>query len=348
VNAEDAALAVFFALPVAAGWAAWRYVRRLRGTKPVRRQLVVGNALVLAFLVTLAALAGELWFRFGWGGTDSFGMLRATKRWFARHSVKNNANVRDDIDYALGAAPEGKRRITFVGDSFTAGHGVPDVADRFANRVRAARSAWEVHVLAENGIDTAQETAVLRRAPPEYQFDVVVLVYGMNDIGDLLPETHAFARKVAALRADRGALAESSSLCDVLRFLAIRASDPDVRGYFPAVRAAYDGPDWDTQRARLREMRHVVTSRGGRLAVVTFPFLHERIGDDDAFAAAHAKLAEHWRAEQVPHLDLRDAFRGRDPDDLVAGAWDAHPNEAAHALAADAILPFLDRVTSER
>ena len=60
---ENVVLIVFTALPVAAAATAWWYFRRLRRRdqvkRPSRLQLVTGNALVLAILLSLGMLAGE-------------------------------------------------------------------------------------------------------------------------------------------------------------------------------------------------------------------------------------------------------------------------------------------------
>src|SRR5205807_6672825 len=81
----------------------------------------------------------------------------------------------------------GRRRLTFVGDSFTAGHGIKRVEDRFANRLRALHPDWEVHVLANVGLDTQGEINLLNKVfYRRYQLDEVVLVYCLNDVCDLL------------------------------------------------------------------------------------------------------------------------------------------------------------------
>ncbi len=347
MSPEDVALAVFVALPVLLGFAALAFFRRLRASPPVRAwpTLLAGNLLVLALLLSFAMLAGECWFRFLYDGTDSFDATRASARWFARHHRKNSDGFRDHVEYGLGRVPAGKRRVTFVGDSFTAGHGVPDVTDRFANRLRAARPQWDVHVFAVNGWDTGGEVTWVTKQLPAYTkggyaFDEVVLVYNLNDIADILPEIGEMQKRLGKAH-EKGLLARSSYLFDMLRFLWIVSTDDEIRGYFPKVELAYTGPVWEAQRARLRALREFVTSRGGRLSVVTWPMLHE-LGADYPFRQAHESLGAFWRSEGVAHLDLLTVFEDRSSSDLVVGRLDAHPNEVAHRIAAEAIAPWLD------
>src|ERR1043166_10236465 len=98
-------------------------------------RLAAGNALVFCFLCSLGFLGGEIYYRFIYDTTDSFNYTKVSRRWQARHYQKNAQTVRDNVNYQLRIPPV-KRRITFIGDSFTAGHGVKNVEDRFANRNR--------------------------------------------------------------------------------------------------------------------------------------------------------------------------------------------------------------------
>ena len=59
--------------------------------------------------------------------------------------------------------------------------------DRFPNRLRRAHPDWEIQVVAMVGLDTGGELALMKKAFAKgYQVDQVVLVYCLNDIGDLL------------------------------------------------------------------------------------------------------------------------------------------------------------------
>ena len=174
---ETAALALFILLPCVAAGSLLLFARHRRRQKgPVKwPELLAGNALVLAFLVTLLLLAGELYFRFVFDSTDSFFFTKASERWQQRHWHENALGVRDDLIYSF-PLPAGRRRISFVGDSFTAGHGINDVNDRFVNILRRTHPDWEVHMLAGTGWDTGEELATLSKGLRRgYQLDQVVL-----------------------------------------------------------------------------------------------------------------------------------------------------------------------------
>src|SRR5882724_32510 len=145
---DNLTLAGFVAVPCVAALLLKIFFRKRKEARSsgwVR--LVVGNGLVVLFLFSILLLAAETRFRFLMDTTDSLGFTKISERWVARHWHVNGAGCRDNIEYAAALQP-GRRRVSFVGDSFTAGHGINDVNARFANRLRALHPDWEVHLLA--------------------------------------------------------------------------------------------------------------------------------------------------------------------------------------------------------
>jgi lysophospholipase L1-like esterase len=327
---------------VAAACAAWVALARWRrsGEATGVAAKLAFSASVLLLLASAAALGAEVWFRFLHDATDSFGITKTTQRWFDRHYRENSWRVRDDVEYAIRKS-DGRRRVTFLGDSFTAGQGVEDVTDRFANLVRAAHPEWEVHVLARNGLDSAMELRFFEQALARgYQTDDVVLVYCLNDIAELVPEWQATVQRIYRASAALSVLVEHSFAANQLYFRLFRARDPEVADYFGLLSSAYQGPVWREQARVLTRLARITRRAGIRLLVVTFPFLHA-LGDAYPYAAAHERLDRLWRSLDVPHLDLLSVYGATSPDELVVSAVDAHPNERAHALAARAIERFL-------
>jgi hypothetical protein len=302
--------------------------------------LILGNSLLLLFLLSVGLLAGETWFRFFYDTTDSLGTTRVCERWVQRHWRTNQAGCRDDIEYVPALQP-GRRRVSFLGDSFTAGHGIKEVADRFSNRLRRTRPEWEVHVLAGVGLDTGGELALMKKAFNRgYQVNDVVLVYCLNDLGDLLTEQgQAFSGVFDQMELNPW-FARHSYFVNLFysRFQAAR--NPFVRDYFSFVQHGYRGPIWERQKQRLTELRDLVQAHGGRLWVVTFPFLHT-LQPDEGNRYAHEELGRFWRTLGVPHLDLLPIYKNLRPEQLTVNRYDAHPNERAHRMAAQAIGRFL-------
>jgi hypothetical protein len=303
-------------------------------------RLLYINGLVFFFCLGLLFLGGEAYYRFFYDTTDSFGLSRITTRWFQKYYRHNRLGFRDDIDYAMKRA-SGRRRISFIGDSFTAGHGVKDPDRRFANLIRKEKSEWEIHILASNGFDTGAEMALFEKAMHEgYELQDVVLVYCLNDIADIVPEWRTILERI--YKQDRpGFWVKNSYLINMLYYRLKAIRDPDISRYYHFVGAAYEGTVWEAQQKRLKQWKEAIESHGGRLAVVTFPFLHA-MGSSYEYQEIHEKLNRFWKETGVPHLDLLPVYQNYSAHQLTVNRFDAHPNEFAHALAAEKIRQFLE------
>ena len=339
---ETLLLCLFLVLPILVCALAAVFFRfnRNRRTPAGPGRLLAGNVLVLLCLLSLTLPCGEVYYRFIYDETDWAAYTKVSARWGKKHYRLNRAGFRDSIEYAPRMQP-GKRRISFLGDSFTVGHGVKDVEKRFANLIRRRHPGWEIQTLARNGNDTGAEVELLDKCATDgYQLDQVVLVYCLNDISDLPGEWKRTLADVSARVRRRPEICDSSYFLDILFHRLVVARAPEVRNYGRQIEAGYRGVVWEEQRRRLQAVRDRVQSRGGRLLVVTFPFL-DALGPEYPFQFAHDELAAWWKELGVPHLDLMPALKEFRPRALTVSAFDAHPNELAHSVAAEKIEGFL-------
>jgi lysophospholipase L1-like esterase len=306
-----------------------------------RNALVTGNFLVLAFLLSAWLLAAESYYRFVYDGTDAFGLTRTTARWFDRHYRMNAMGFRDNVEYAHARA-HARPRVSFVGDSFTAGHGVKNVDERFANVIRREHPEWEVEALASNGLDTGAQVTLLRDLVGQgHALDRVVLAACLNDITDIVPEWKQTAFRVYQHVRDPGYLVRHSYAINKLYYRLVAMREPNLANYYSCVRDAYVGPVWDQQQKRLDEVRELCRAQGADFSMVLFPFMHE-LGPDYSNRAAHAAIAEYCRSRGVPLLDLLPVYEPHVDEGLIVSRRDPHPNERAHELAAQAIAAFVE------
>lgn len=300
------------------------------------------SGLLAIFLLSTALFGFEIYFRYFYDQTDSYGVLKTTDAWFKRHYHNNQMGVRDNVEYPVKKQP-GRPRIVFLGDSFTAGHGVKDVENRFANLIRKTRPDWEVHAIAANGFDTGEEIRVLGEAFQQgYEADAVVLVYCLNDISDIIPPWQESLDRVYEDFSKTNILIQNSFALNYFYYRLKRYSSPELRDYYSFVREAYDGEVWEEQKKRLGLFRDVLAYRGTKLFAVIFPFLQE-LGPDYSYHKVHEKLAAFWKEQQVPSLDLLPVYETYPSKQLVVNRFDAHPNEFAHELAAKRIDEFLKK-----
>ena len=339
--ATDAILALFAALPLAS-LLFLLLAYRAHQKKPLARFVVLGNVLVFVLLIGALLFSGEFYYRFAYDKTDGLGVTLTSKRWMQRHYHRNNFDVRDNIDLAMEIAP-GKPRISIVGDSFTAGYGVPDVENRFVNILRKTNPRWEVHGIAWGGANTGTLTQRLRQLHSDgYEFDQVLYVYMINDLDDLVGELRAAIEEVRV--EEPGFLSRHSYLLNTLFYRFKVAYNEDMMDYFGMLEEAYTLDLWQLQEARLEDLTTFVRESGGALLVVTFPFFETL--DSARYGSIHRKLSEHWETAGVPHLDLRSVFAGLQARELTVGRYDTHPNEYAHRLAAEAMQAFLRQQAS--
>lgn len=304
------------------------------------RHLVAGNLLVFCFLLEILFVTAEGYYRFFYDTTDSLNYTKVSQRWFKRHETSNAAGFRDNVEYAL-KIKAGKRRVTFVGDSFTVGQGVKNVDDRFANLIRSAHPEWEINLIAKSGFDTLEEIELLSRGlSAGYQLDQVVLVYCLNDVADILPDWDSAYRTIFADVKDAGWLRRNSYWVDIIYHHYRAAHNPYISNYFHFVKKGYSGSLWEKQKQRLTAMRDLVDAHGGQLLVVTFPLLHA-VGPNYEFQSVHDELNRFWTQLKVPHLDLLPEYSGIAPGKITVNRHDAHPNEFAQAVAAKKIDAFL-------
>ncbi|MDE0734315.1 MAG: SGNH/GDSL hydrolase family protein [Pirellulaceae bacterium] len=298
--------------------------------------LLQGNVLILLLLLSLVMATGEIYYRFIYDETDSFALTNSTNRWILRHYKYNSSNYRDNQDYTE-KCPSGKTRITFIGDSFTAGHGVRDVNQRFANMIRQQHPDFDVQVLANNGWDTGHQLEMLTKLG-DTDLQYVVLVYCLNDLSDIVPEYRQILDRIYA--EEPGYLVYNSYFLNTLYYRWIAFADPDVKNFYQFTKKSYENEIWQKQQQRLAAMQTLVQEQGGKLLVVTFPFIHA-LGKDYVYRDVHQQLDKHWQTLNVPHLDLYDTYKEYAPEQLRVNQYDAHPNEGAHAMAASAISKFL-------
>jgi lysophospholipase L1-like esterase len=243
--------------------------------------------------------------------------------------------------------PAGEVRVLFLGDSFTFGEGVADdepfpvlVAEMLERRDPGVR--YRALNAGVSGYNTRDEVAYLEHRWLDYDPDLVVLTFYLNDAyddarfgplimgrahGQLLEDVRSPSRVVRwALVALRSRLAGRRTR----RIYASQFTDT------PAV----PGHDWQDSQASLRHAATLLAARGIPLVLVVFPELYD-LGEAHPFTDIYDTVESFGRALPVPVLNLYPAFREQAAESLWVHPTDHHPNAAAHRVAADAIAAFL-------
>ena len=310
------------------------------------------NALLVAISIALAFGALEIVLRLtdlDEGDWYAAGPQRAE---FLQKHVKRNADGFRDREFPRERTP-GTERILAVGDSFTFGDGVEDVAKTWPkvleSRLNAAGRPSEVFNLGIPGTNTAFQRAKLDAVGWSLLPDRVVLAFVPNDpeppgsntrvvpvrlnppllpLGGLDTRLTRASRAYAWLRGRRNALWErfgwKESYADYVRSL-----------YRP-------GPDWEAWVREAGALGEEARAHGVALTVVLFPLMRDL--EADPFRPEREAAAEVWKAAGAEVVDLAPAFRGRPSSELCISPTDAHPNAEGHRLAAEYLAgKFLGR-----
>ncbi|MGQ0633961.1 MAG: SGNH/GDSL hydrolase family protein [Planctomycetaceae bacterium] len=324
------------------------WLRRGSRLRPVRRRIANLGLSIWIFLALVTAV--ELYFAVLYDESDAFNTTKVSKLWFDRHvaPVQKVLKFRDDHATVYRDARDyppqlvqGQRVVCFVGDSFTYGHGVPNVADRFSDIVgrdleRTQPGRYFVANLADAGTEVHWIEALLEALlADQLPVDVVVYTICLNDIEIYDERSVELYREIGA-RAPRSWLFQNSYFFNLLHSRIQHARAARGGGYYSFLRESYAGVPWQLLRKKLDDIFQLCAKNGIDLRVVVFPFLHD-LGPDYAFTDAHRQIIDFCRESGVRALDLQPVLAPHVGKGLTVNRFDAHPNERAHALAAEAI-----------
>jgi lysophospholipase L1-like esterase len=315
---------------------------RRRSHQAPRRMRAVNAGLSLAMLLATLT-AAELAFACFADFSDTFNISNVSKRWLALHiDAEKNQNGFRDRQELTTYVPGGKKRIIFLGDSFTAGHGIPRMEDRFTDLIAARfeREQPGKFVVANMALPAYDALMITQLAQDEllqkhYDMACCIYVYNLNDVDTFDPRT-ASALQTIQSSEPTFFLFRDTYLLNWLYFRFVAVRSQGAQSYYENLRQSYESEPWAKVRGLLQGLHQRCVQQGVDFRMVIFPFVRE-VGEEYPFRAAHARVVEFCKAEKIPVLDLEPVFRRYAGESLVVSRFDAHPNERAHAIAAEAI-----------
>lgn len=297
-------------------------------TRPSLPRTVAINIAVLVSLAGVCAGAGEAYCYLFRIQSDACAFTLANQRWMDLHWGPLNTQGFRDRELVVDGT-KGKRVLCVLGDSFAAGWGIADRAQRFGERLeRRLGPAWRVLNMAKPGWDTAQELEALKACPVKP--DVAVLQYFINDIDGAAARAgiRTRATKIAPPRG-MGYLVDHSYLASEVYWALARRlhAEYHTEYYEAAIRRCYgDDAIWSDHRREIAAFAQYARANGIQCIVVVFPYLF-RINQT---AAICEKVSRAFAEERVSVLNLAPLLDGRDPRTLVCNPADGHPNAALH------------------
>jgi lysophospholipase L1-like esterase len=314
--------------------------RQICRWKAPRRLWLVNAGLSLAMLLAVVT-ASELGFACFADFSDTFNITNVSKRWLTLHldREQNNEGFRDRNPFTKYVSP-GQKRIVFLGDSFTAGHGIKKIDDRFTDRIAAwlEQQTPGKYVVANLGEPGLEASMIEARAKGLFlthsDVSIIVYIYVLNDIEGYDERTKQALGQIYTAE-PKFPLLRDTYLINWLYFRYVQFKYAKGTSYYSSLAEAYRSEPWVGLRAKLAQLRRECAEEHVDFRMVIFPFMQDM--GEDLFHDARVKLHDFCKAEKVPLLDLEPVFRKHAGENFTVSRFDAHPNERAHAIAAEAI-----------
>jgi lysophospholipase L1-like esterase len=283
----------------------------------------IGRGLLVSYFTFVWVLiAGELFFRYAYAESENTLSL-ATVNWLDRHWQENALGYRDrewtPSDW------EGKTTVVVTGDSFTAGWGIENPADRYADVLaNLLGDGYALMNLGIYGTSTPEQLEFLQAFPLRNP-DIVIAQYFLNDINYTM-----LARGILPEVEPPPTWAQESYLGNFLYTRLIGALiDPAYnRSWWEDNYAAYDNfAVWEAHRAEIEAYIDYVEGIEARLIVVIFPNMLDPVRSV-AYVDRVAHVFENRGHDEI--LRLFDAAAAWSLEDRIVSPRDTHPSVAFH------------------
>jgi len=291
--------------------------------------------LLISFLVVFLCFSClEIYFRFFFIRSDGFGITLSSQRWFKRYWYPINSFGYRDNEWTKNNL-ENKTKVIVVGDSFVAGHGIENIADRFSGVLaQNLGPAYAVITVAGNGWGTRTELMQLKNYP--HKADIVIWSYFPNDIEEAasrLNQGFKFPTPAAGIVKN---ITSKSYFLDYIYWLLVRFKLNNAStNYIQWVNKQYADPQvWNLHK---EELALVCKSMGVNLIVVIFPFLQ----DVDGSKFIVTKVKNVFEGCGVKVVEVSDLVSNLSKNEVTINKLDAHPGKKVHELLGNSLYKLV-------
>jgi len=262
------------------------------------------------------------------------------------------------------AKPAGRRRLVFVGDSYTFGFGLGDAQTFAALTQERLGAGWEVLNFAVPGYGTDQQLLCYETVARQYAPDAVVLGFFLRDYSRNLTDFRTYAKPRFELEGEGLRLVGVPVMApEELYGFYLRGERrvgggfwcsrvwADIRGKWAKGRERDiddDSPGWQLVARMQQRFRDAVRQDGALPLWLVIPTDDVVAGEDPTFQPLAELAVTHAASIGLDCLDLAPKFRAHDqahPGD----SFHRPPEEGGHlsvtgnALVADALMEWLER-----
>jgi lysophospholipase L1-like esterase len=289
------------------------------------------------------------------------GNTYSSRIWFDRYWETNSWGYRDR-EHGLKEASQ-KTKVMFLGDSFVAGHGIKNPADRISDIVAEEMGdQFEIHNLGRNGADSKVELKNLVAYPVKP--DIVILSHIPNDIEHVNQPGTQQGFGPSQSTPDQEMVIPEPHLAGIgfLRFLSEGSFTLNYiywkfNGFIEGVESVdlqekpedfgdsyitryFDPPALAEHHADLQQIISWCKIREIPLLFLTFPETYDG-AIDFTQNEINLPLANWLRPQNIPVLHAYDALKPIPMKDRIVNFNDLHPSEQAHQAVAELLMQKL-------
>jgi lysophospholipase L1-like esterase len=318
---------------------------------------VINLALILfGLLVGLAIVEGiaRLTYRQPWHSK----LIEEQRRSEIYSYQLNRYNLRDR-DYLDPKRPDA-RRVLILGDSFTFGQGVynddaifPEILERQLNASQAIPGVEHVEVLNAgiSGSLTGNWLNLCHALFPQFDPDIVLIVFFLRDGTRTasIPEFFDVIRRKIEIRNRRSRLYR---YCFTFRYWRDYWDRSNISSlYASRFHKSYFGnkgetSEWRRAQSNLLKIRDLTKQKSAVVGLVVFPIFVE-LNENYPFRNICDLIENFAVTNGIPSHNLLPEFLGKNAPDLWISGYDQHPNEKAHSMVAESLLPFVVNLLKE-
>ena len=314
----------------------WMYFSLIKNHRPSKHTWLKW----IIFYLTLFFLAAECVFMFvpQSQGNTPYGLGKVA--WNMYYANACNEKKYRDRDLA-GRINNGRKKVFFLGDSFTFGHGIKKMEDRFSDIVskRISNKGFETFNLGRGNSDTKDE--FIRLAEFGSVPDVLFLQYYYNDIdGAAAGNTQKSAQKnKTGELIFKAGIAVLHTSC-FLNFMAVNlakfasvSKSPEFKR--KTINAYHDPVVLKQHLSDLQNILNYCKYHKTKLYVIIIPDLR-----DPAFSQmeCYPPILDYLRLKNIACLNIYEDVKGLTTAGLVVSPVDAHANERVQKIIAEKIV----------
>ncbi len=299
------------------------------------------RALLLLVTLAIAIAFGEVatrWiFRDVTTSSDNQGFF--SRRWAQTGAAQTNGAGFRGRSFDEVKAP-GAFRIAAIGDSFTYGNGIGQDQRYTEILQQQLPGHFEVLNFGTAGANTPQHLHTLVNYVLPLRPDFVILQWYVNDVEGNDSAGRPTYHSLLPFQALHGWLIDASAQYAVANMQwaqaqAVLGMTPTYAAYLRRRLGDANGADAVRDRTTLQAVIDASRRQGVPIGIVLFPDTATPIDANYPFAYLHDRVLDTCRDQNIPCVDLREAFAEvKDHRSLWANRLDHHPSGRANAIAA--------------